>query len=101
MKLQRIHAEHLVGRMVYDIDNRRVGRIEEIQMEETERGYFVRSFVLGEKGLLKRLSLRGIAPLFMPAAAEKSVKRAKNIPWQQMNLSNPLKPKLRCGKDEL
>jgi sporulation protein YlmC with PRC-barrel domain len=101
MKPQRIHAEHLVGRMVYDIDNRRAGRIEEIEMEETGHGCFVSAFILGEKGLLKRLSLRGIAPLFMPGFAEKRARRTPGVPWQQMDLSNPRKPKLQCRKEDL
>jgi hypothetical protein len=101
MKSRRVHAEHLLGRVVYDIDNWKVGRIEEIEAEQTRDGCYVKSFVLGERGLLKRLSLRGIGPLFFRSLAEKREQRARGVPWEKMDISNPKRPRLRCRRDEL
>ena len=101
MKQRRIHAEHLLGRSVRDIDGRRAGRIEEIEVENSSHGCFVTGFVLGAEGLLQRLSFRGIGPLFIPSLAAKAQKRAKAVPWQQMDLTNPKRPRLRCRKDDL
>jgi sporulation protein YlmC with PRC-barrel domain len=101
MKQRRLHVEHLLGRTLRDVDGRNAGRIEEIEVENTNRGCFVTAFVLGQKGLLKRLSFRGIGPLFLPSLANKGQMRAKEVPWEQLNLSNPQRPRLRCRKDEL
>ena len=101
MKEQRIHAEHLLGRTVRDIDDQRAGRIEEIEVENSSHGCFVTGFVLGAQGLLQRLSFRGIGPLFIPWLAAKAQQRAKAVPWQQMDLTNSKRPRLRCRKDEL
>jgi len=101
MKEQRIHAEHLLGRTVRDIDDQRAGRIEEIEVENSSHGCFVTGFVLGAQGLLQRLSFRGIGPLFIPWLAAKAQQRAKAVPWQQMKLTNSKRPRLRCRKDEL
>jgi len=101
MKQRRIRAEFLLSRTVRDIDGRRAGRIEEIEVENSSQGCFVTGFVLGTKGLLQRLSFRGIAPLFIPSMSAKRQKRAKAVPWQQMDLTNPKRPRLRCSKDDL
>jgi sporulation protein YlmC with PRC-barrel domain len=101
MKTRRIHVEHLLGRSVHDAAGRRVGRIEEIKAEQNSRGCMVTEFVLGEGGLWQRLSFQGIGPLFVRSLAGKSRTRANTIPWQQMDLSNPRRPKLRCREDEL
>ena len=101
MRQRRIHAEHLVGRTVHDVDGCRVGRIEEIEVELHNGIWCVTDYVLGHRGLLKRLSFRGIAPLFFPALAKMDRNRADRVPWQKMDISNPKRPKLRCRKADL
>ena len=101
MKERRIHVERLLGRSVRDTDGRRAGRIEEIEVESCSQGCFVTGFVLGAEGLLQRLSFRGIVPLFIPSISAKAQKRAKVVPWQQMDLRDPKRPRLRCRKNDL
>ena len=101
MKQRRIHAERLLGRTVRDINGRKAGRIQEIEVENSGDGCFVTGFVLGAQGLLKRLSFRGIGPLFIPSLAHRAQKRAKTVPWQQIDLANPKRPRLLCRKEEL
>jgi hypothetical protein len=101
MKPHRVHVEDLLGKTVRDIDNRRAGRIEEIEVENTSRGCFVTAFILGEKGLLQRLSFRGLLPLFLPWLLKKGHTYGKDVPWERMDLSNPKRPRLRCRKDEV
>jgi sporulation protein YlmC with PRC-barrel domain len=100
MNSRRIHAEHLLGRVVHDTDGCKVGRIEEIEAEETRDGCYVSSFVLGERGLLERLSAH-VAPLFFRALTAKGAQRGPGIPWEKMDISNPKRPRLRCRKTEL
>jgi sporulation protein YlmC with PRC-barrel domain len=100
MKKRLIHAERLLGRSVLDIDNKDAGRIEEIEIEQTSEGAFVTRFVLGQKGLLKRLSFKGFRPLFVRSRPQ-SESRHSNVPWEQMDLSRPKHPRLRCRREEL
>jgi hypothetical protein len=101
MKQRRIHAEHLLGRVVYDNEDCKVGCIEEIEVEQTSHGCYVESFVLGYTGLLKRLSIWGIGPLFLPALVAKGEQRARGVPWDKIDISDPKRPRLRCRRDEL
>jgi sporulation protein YlmC with PRC-barrel domain len=101
MKERRICIERLLGRSVRDIDGRRAGRIEEIEVETSRHCCFVTGFILGTEGLLQRLSFRGIGPLFIPSLSAKAKKRAHAVPWQQMDLRNPKRPRLRCRKTDL
>src|SRR3954469_8835843 len=96
-----IHAEDLIGRNVHDAENERVGRIEEIEVTTISGRCYVETFVLGARGLLERLSFRGIAPLFIRGLAQEGERRAIRVPWDKMDLSRPQRPKLRCRKDEL
>ena len=101
MKSRRIHAEHLLGRIVHDADGRRVGRIEEIEAEQTRNGCYISSFILGEHGLLKRLAIRGIEALLFRSITEKGVQRTRGVPWDKLDISNPKRPRLRWRRDEL
>jgi sporulation protein YlmC with PRC-barrel domain len=98
MKSRRIHAEHLVGRLVRDRDGRKVGRIEEIDADLMRDGCYVRSFVLGERGFLKRMSIWG---LFFHSRANENEQLDRGIRWDKIDISNPKRPRLRCGRDEL
>ena len=96
-----IHAEDLIGRTVHDAGNARVGRIEEIEVTTTSDRCYVETFVLGAGGLLQRLSVGGIGPLFIRSLAQKGQRRAIRVRWDKMDLSHPWRPKLRCRRDEL
>lgn len=101
MKTRSVNAEQLLGRMVHDVANRRVGRIEEIELEVVGAVCRVTNFVLGEHGLLQRLSFRGLAPLFFRRLAAKHATRQNRVPWAKMDLSRPKHPTLTCRKEEL
>jgi hypothetical protein len=57
--------------------------------------------VLGHAGLLKRLSIQGIGPLFFPALVRSAQQRARGVPWDKIDISDPKRPRLRCRRDEL
>ena len=101
MKRRRVRLQDLLGRSVYDTNSERVGRIEELEAEQTGDGCHVTMFVLGGSGLLERLAVGGFKRLFGPSRGEKGDAKAQRVPWQQMDLSNPKRPKLRCTKAEL
>src|SRR5690348_10769056 len=101
MKERRVRLQDLLGRSVHDSNSQRVGRIEEIEAEQSADGCHATIFVLGETGLLERLSVGTFGRLFGPARGEKRDAKAQRVPWEQMDLSDPRRPKLRCTKAEL
>ena len=101
MKERRIRLQDLLGRSVRDSNSERVGRIEEIEAEQNADGCHATMFVLGPAGLLERLSLGTLHRLFGPSRGEKRDAKGQRVPWEQMDLSDPRRPKLRCSKEEL
>src|SRR3954470_5796927 len=82
MKGRIIHAQDLIGRTVHDSADQKVGRIEEIKMEETADGCFVDGYALGPRGLLQRLSFRGIGPLFFRSLVAEGKAQTHDVPWE-------------------
>jgi len=101
MAAQSINLELLLDREVRDASGRRAGRIEEIRARRDGDEILVESYHLGPEALLERLA----APVFRlsPFRALGLHKRAhgRRAHWDQMDLSDPEKPVLRCSVDEL
>ena len=101
MKERRVRLQDLLGCSVRDSNSERMGRIEEIEAEQNADGCHATMFVLGEAGLLERLSVSTFYRLFGPARGEKRDAKAQRVPWEQMDLTDARRPKLRCTKAEL
>jgi sporulation protein YlmC with PRC-barrel domain len=94
MSRRRIHLEKLEGRRVVDSAGKKVGRIEEVHAERVGEECLIEEYVLGEEGLMERLS---VLKIFFSSKK----KKGKHVPWKQMDLSDPRHPKLRCTSEEL
>ncbi len=94
MSKRKIHLEQLEGRQVVDSAGKKVGRIEEVHARRQGEEYLIEEYVLGQEGFLERLSV--VRSFF---GVRK--KKGKHVPWQQMDLSDPQHPKLRCTREEL
>ena len=101
MATRRISLELLLDKAVTDPTGRGAGRIEEIRARKDGEEIIVESFHLGPEALLERLA----APVFRlsPFRALGLHRRAhgRRARWDQMDLSDPDKPVLRCSVDEL
>jgi hypothetical protein len=86
-----VRLQDLLGREVHDRDGRRAGRIEEFRAART--GEIV-AVAIGAAGLLERLDLG--ARLILGAHARGKVARR-----DQIDLSDPKRPRLTCRVDEL
>jgi sporulation protein YlmC with PRC-barrel domain len=98
--MSEIRLELLIGRKVHDVNGEKVGRIEEIRGEKRAKDCLVESYLVGASALIERLAawklvrpIRGVLP--------KSVYSIYRIPWEEMDLSDPHRPRLRIAKDEL
>jgi hypothetical protein len=90
-----LRLEDLLGREVYAADNRRVGRLEEIRAEWHGAACTVTGFVIGAAGLLERLGLGARLVIGLSRAG------GHVAGWQQLDLSDPERPRLTCPIDEL
>jgi hypothetical protein len=98
---RKIHLERLLGKQVYDRNGRRAGRIEEVRARVSAEGCVVEAYLLGRWGLMARLSIPGLTQMLLGIAGAKGTATAKEVPWHQMDLSDPRKPRLRCAVEEL
>ncbi|HEX4966287.1 MAG TPA: hypothetical protein VF173_36095 [Thermoanaerobaculia bacterium] len=95
MKGATVHLELLLGREVHDTGGRRVGRILSVTAERDGEDCVVQDFLLGPAALLHRL---GITTLGIVGFERREPLR---VPWHQLNLSDPRRPRLKCRMDEL
>jgi sporulation protein YlmC with PRC-barrel domain len=82
-----VHVELLVGRRVVDANGEVAGRLQRIMADRVGLECVVSEYRLGAGALLERLGLASRGGLV--------------VPWQQMDLSDPLHPRLRCTNAEL
>jgi hypothetical protein len=101
MATRNINIELLLDREVKDASGRRAGRIEEIRARREGEAMVVEAYHVGPSALLERLA----APVFRlaPFRALGLHKHAhgRRVRWDQLDLSDPERPVLRCTVDEL
>ena len=90
-----IRLDLLLGREVRTANNRRLGRLEEFRAERRDDRWEVTEYVIGAAGLLERLGLGARLILGMKPSGGYVVR------WNQLDLSNPDRPKLTCPVAEL
>jgi sporulation protein YlmC with PRC-barrel domain len=90
MAAQKVHLELLVGKLVRDADGKRVGRIRSVHAEKEGDDCVVRHYELGGAAMLHRLGLSTLRLVGWPLHRE-----PRKIPWDQMDLSDPERPKLK------
>jgi hypothetical protein len=89
-----LRLDRLIGRPVLTANNRRLGRLEECRVERHGSAWTVTEWVIGPAGLMERLGL-GARLLFGP------VRTGYVARWDQLDLSNPDRPRLMCVVDAL
>ena len=98
--MSEIRLELLIGRKVHDVNGEKVGRIEEIRGEKREKDCLVESYLVGASALIERLAAwKLVRPI--RALLPKSVYSIYRIPWEEMDLSDPHRPRLLIAKDKL
>jgi hypothetical protein len=96
MKHRRVYLDTLLGQKVYDPAGQCAGRIEEV-VARTENGQcIVEEFHLGRVGLLQRLSVAHFAERLIAFLGARSRAASHSAAWDQIDLTNPEHPRLRC-----
>lgn len=95
MAHKEIRIEEILGRELLGGNNQRVGRIEEFRVQRAGNRWAVRHVVIGLAGLLERMNVA--ARLVVGAKTG----RARLARWDQIDFSNPSKPRLLVSVKEL
>ena len=99
--MRNINVELLLDREVRDASGRRAGRIEEVRARKEGDEIIVEAYHLGPEALLERLA----APVFrlslFRALGLHKHAHGRRVRWDQLDLSDPERPVLRCTVDEL
>jgi hypothetical protein len=102
---REVRLSDIVGRKVYDVDGRSVGRVEELlaEIELHERGndYVVVEVHVGAFGALEALAGSRFARHLLRRIGPLGPYRHRRIPWTLMDFSDPLTPRIRCRESEL
>jgi hypothetical protein len=96
MKTRKIHLEQLLGKLVRDPDDAKVGRILSIHAEIEGGECVVRAYDLGAAALMENL---GISLLRVAHGVFRM--EPLRVPWDQLDLSDPDRPRLRCPVADL
>jgi sporulation protein YlmC with PRC-barrel domain len=100
MKRQEVHLELLIGKRVFALNGQSVGRLEEVRAELNNReACFVTEFLIGSYAILERLSVWRIGRAILRTLHVR--KQGYRISWEQLDLSDPQRPQLKCEVDEL
>ena len=94
--MKTVHFELLLGRKVVDSEGRKVGRILAVRAEPQGKDCVVREYLLGTAALLTRLGISARRLVGFPIH-----RKPLCVPWDQMDLGNPERPRLRCRVEEL
>jgi hypothetical protein len=89
-----LRIEQLLGRKLVGANNRRVGRIEEFRAARHGAGCAATEIIVGMMGLLERLDV-GAKMLFG------GKRHGYVVRWDQIDVSDPHRPRLTCSVDEL
>src|SRR5947209_14347907 len=95
------NIELLVGTKVFDVNGEKVGRIEEIRAEEVGNTVRVDAYLIGASALVERLAAWTLVRPIRRGLRSRHIYSVFEVPWQEMDLSDPKKPKLRVAKKDL
>ncbi|MCU1381434.1 MAG: hypothetical protein JWL71_131 [Acidobacteria bacterium] len=96
MSAHLVRLDRLLGRCVLAANNRSIGRIEEFRAEARAAGWVVTAYSIGSAGLWERLGLA-----VRRLSGSRGGRHGYVARWDQLDLSNPDVPRLRCRVEEL
>jgi len=96
-----LNVELLIGREVHDADGNKVGRIEEFRATQTDRSCTLDAYLVGASALIQRLSAWTLVRPISRGLRSRNIYSVYEVPWQDMDLTDPARPRLRISKGEL
>lgn len=96
-----IHVELLLGAKARDVDGKSIGRIEEFRVERDGEACLVEAYLVGASAIIERLSAWTLVRPIRRFLRSRKLYTVYDIPWQDMDLSDPHHPRLRVAKRDL
>ena len=100
MASQEINLELLLGRKVFALNGKSIGRLEEVRGKLSPGECHVTEFLVGDYAMFERLAALAIARSFLSLFGS-MIKSGYRVPWDKLDLSDPKHPKLTCKVAEL
>ena len=100
MTKRQLHAELLLGKKVFALNGRSIGRLEEIRTVKNRGHYFVSEFLVGNYAVLQRFAAWSIGRALLRIFGAKR-EEGYRIRWDQLDLSDSRRLQLLCDIDEL
>lgn len=101
MKEREINLELLLGKRVYGVTGKRVGRLEEIRAELRKGECVVQEYLIGSYAAFERLSAWSIERAILRLFGATKAHGGYSVPWDKLDLTEPEKPRLLCPVKEL
>lgn len=98
--MKTVRLEDFVGHAVRDPDGRVIGHLHEVRARREGQDLVVVDYLVGPAGWLERFSLAGIGRELL-AIFGLGRSRGYVVPWRNMDLREPGKPRCTCRADEL
>jgi sporulation protein YlmC with PRC-barrel domain len=95
MMKHEVHVELLLGEKVFAMNGHSIGRLEDIRTEINRGHFFVSEFLVGSYAVLERLAAWRIGRAILRVLRAKR-KAGYRIRWDQLDLSDPERPRLLC-----
>jgi hypothetical protein len=83
--MSEVQLELLLGKQVYDLEGKPVGRLEEIRAETRGTDIYVVEYHLGAYSLFERLSALAIGRAILTALGTGRC-RKKSVPWDKLDM---------------
>jgi hypothetical protein len=95
------NLELLLGAKVHDVNGEKVGRIEEFRAEQHGGSCRIESYLIGTSALIERMSAWTLVRPVSRALKSRHIYSVFEIPWQDMDITDPKRPRLRVAKKDL
>jgi len=96
-----VRVELLLGRTVVDAAGERVGRIEEVCVEQDGTDYVVREFHVGAYAAFERVAGGPLRRMLLHTLSGGRLRSGYVVEWRDMDLSDPERPRVTRKKGEL
>jgi sporulation protein YlmC with PRC-barrel domain len=100
MSKRQLHVELLLGEKVLAMNGLSIGRLEEIRTEINRGHFYVTEFLVGSYAFLERFAAWRIGRAVLRVFGARR-KQGYRVRWDQLDLTDPQRPKLTCEVDEL
>jgi hypothetical protein len=96
-----VNVELLLGTKVRDAGGNSIGRIEEFRVGRDEKSCTIEFYLIGAAGWISRLSAWTLIRPVARTLHARKLYHLYEVRWQDMDLSDPRRPKLRIAKGDL